>query len=89
MDKKHFGILSDLVECRIRKCDAAMRASIKPEERLAVTRRYLATGESFKSLEFQFRISRTANSVKVVDTCHAIFNVLSKEFLKFPSTPEG
>ncbi|CAB4038159.1 Hypothetical predicted protein, partial [Paramuricea clavata] len=89
MDKKHFGILSDLVESRIRKCDTAMRASIKPEERLAVTLRYLATGESFKSLEFQFRISRTAISVIVVETCHAIFNVLSKEFLKLPSTPEG
>ena len=88
MDRKHFGILSDLVESRIRKCDTAMRESIKPDERLAVTLRYLATGESFKSLEFQFRISRTAISNIVVETCQAIFNVLSRDFLKLPSTPE-
>ena len=88
MDRKHFGILSDLVESRIRKCDTAMRGSIKPDERLAVTLRYLATGESFKSLEFQFRISRTAISNIVVETCQAIFNVLSRDFLKLPSTPE-
>ena len=89
MDREHFGMLSDLIESRIRKCDTAMRASIKPEERLAVTLRYLATGESFKSLEFQFRISRTAISNIVVETCQAIFNVLSEEVLKLPSTPEG
>ena len=88
MDRKHFGILSDLVESRIRKCDTAMRESIKPDERLAVTLRYLATGKSFKSLGFQCRISRTAISDIVVETCQAIFNVLSRDFLKLPSTSE-
>jgi hypothetical protein len=43
MDRKHFGMLLDLIESCIRKCDTAMRVSIKPEERLAVTLRYLAT----------------------------------------------
>lgn len=86
MDKKHFGMLSDLIEGRIRKCDAVMRVSIQSEERLAVTLPYLATGESFKSLEFQFRISRTAISNVVEETCKAIFNVLSKELLKLAST---
>ena len=65
-----------------------MRESIKPDEWLAVTLHYLATGESFKSLEFQFRISRTAISDIVVETCQVIFNILSRDFLKLPSTPE-
>ena len=39
-----------------------MRTPISPGERLAVTLRYLATGETFSSLESQFRISRTAIS---------------------------
>lgn len=77
MDKQRFGFLVDLVESRIRKCDTTMRQSIKPSERLAVTLRYLATGESFKSLEFQFRISRTTISDIVVETCLAIFDLLS------------
>ena len=89
MDKKHFGLLSDRIKSLIRKCDKEMRVSIKPEECLAVTLRYLATGESFKSLEFQCRISRTAISNIVEETCKAIFNVLSKELLKLPSTSEG
>ena len=86
MDKKHFGAV---IESCIRKCDMAMRVSIKPEECLAVTLRYLATGESLKSLEFRFRVSWTAISNIVEKTCKAIFNVLSKEVLKLPSTSEG
>ena len=33
---------------------------IMPDERLALTLRYIATGESFQSLSFQFRISLNA-----------------------------
>ena len=35
----------------------AVRATIQPDERLAVTLRYLATGENYHSLEYSFRIS--------------------------------
>ena len=35
---------------------------IMPDERLALTLRYIATGESFQSLSFQFRISLNAVS---------------------------
>ena len=36
-----------------------MRESIIPDERMAVTLQFLTTGETFKSLEYSFRISRT------------------------------
>ena len=35
---------------------------ISPAERLALTLRFLATGECFRSLSFQFRISKSAIS---------------------------
>lgn len=44
-----------------------MRFAIRPDERLAVTLRFLATGESFSSLEKQFRISRSAISCIVIE----------------------
>lgn len=66
-----------------------MRLSI-PElnECLAVTLRFLATGESYASLEFQYRISRSTLSIIIPSVCQAIYQVLSKDYLKCPSTEE-
>ena len=45
---------------------------IVPVKRRALTLRVLATGESFRSLHFQFRISRSAISDIVTEVCEAI-----------------
>ena len=62
MDKHQFRFIADVVGPRISKQDTKLRPSIKPQERLAVTLRFLATGETFQSLEYSFRISRTCIS---------------------------
>ena len=49
-----------------------LRPSIKPDERLAVTLRYLATGETLHSLEYSFRISRQAISAIIIETCNLL-----------------
>ena len=46
----------------------AVRATIQPDERLAVTLRYLATGETYHSLENSFRISRQTISSIMSET---------------------
>ena len=45
---------------------------IPAKARLTVTIRFLATGETFRSLSFQFRISKGAISYIVRDVCDAI-----------------
>ena len=45
---------------------------IPAKARLTVTIRFLATGETFRSLSFQFRISKGAISYIVRDVCNAI-----------------
>ena len=45
---------------------------IVPVKRRALRLRFLATGESFRSLHFQFRISRPAISDIVTEVCEAI-----------------
>ena len=47
--------------------------SIQSDERLALTVRVLATGETFQSLSFQIRISLNAVSYIVKGCCKAIF----------------
>ena len=65
-----------------------MRQAISPGERLAVTLRFLATGESFSSLQYQFRISAASLSIFVPEVCQAVSQVLKDDYFKCPSTPE-
>ena len=61
---------------------------ISAAERLTLTLRFLATGETFRSLSFQFRISRAAISFIVKEDCQAIEKRLGPQFLALPSSQE-
>lgn len=51
------------VEPKIMKQDTNMRDAISPRLKLATTLRYLATGDSYRSLEYLMRISRSTMSI--------------------------
>ena len=57
-------------------------------ERRALRLRFLATGESFRSLHFQFRMSRPAISYIVTEVCEAIPKKLGPSYLKVPSSEQ-
>lgn len=61
---------------------------VNADERLALTLRFLATGEAFKSLSFQFRISLNAVSYIVKGCCKAILERMVTKFIKVPSSDE-
>ena len=61
---------------------------ISAAEHLTVTLRFLATGEMFQSLSFQFRISDRAISYIVKEVCNTILKYLVPLYLKVPSTEE-
>ena len=71
-----------------RKYDSEVRASITPAERLALTIRYLATGNSQVSLCFSFRIGRSTVCGIVRETCEAIWKALHPLYVKAQSTQE-
>ena len=75
--------ISDLIEPKER---LGGTEPIKSDERLGLTLRFLATGETFRSLSFQFRISLHAVSYIVKGCCDAIVERMSSEFLKVPSS---
>ena len=63
--------------------------SISPGEPLTLTLLYLATGESHRSLSFQFRISQRTISYIIQEVFRAIINDnLSDIYLKIPDIPE-
>ena len=63
-----------------------LRASITPEEKLVVTLRYMATGESFESLHYQYRIHRSTIAQFIELVCMAIFKQLAPDYMKMPES---
>ncbi|XP_014666808.1 PREDICTED: uncharacterized protein LOC106808559 [Priapulus caudatus] len=88
MPPKIFDELLVLVTHLIKVQNTSFRASISPAERLAITLRFLATGETYRSLSYTFRVGETTIGLLVPKTCSAIYQVLQPEFLKCPQTKE-
>ena len=61
-----------------------VRKSISAAERVALTLRYLASGDSPKSLSFAFRIGTTTVSNIIKKTCIVLKDVLTDKFVKTP-----
>ena len=69
--------------------DSVHREAICPEERLCLTLRYLASGDSHVSLAASYRVSQTTVGRIIPETCDALWEVLTKEgFMKVPNTPD-
>lgn len=65
-----------------------VRTTIQPDERVAVTLRFLATGESYHSLEYSFRVSRQSISTIVTETCQALYEVLAGKYFRNSRTED-
>ncbi|KAJ8895126.1 hypothetical protein PR048_000451 [Dryococelus australis] len=63
------------------KRSTCMRKAVSPHETLAATLRLLATGRSYKDLEFTTITSKQALSEIILETCKSIYKVLRKDYL--------
>lgn len=82
MSKSDFDYLLNLVAPYITKRDTVMRNAIPADQKLCLTLRYLATGESFSSLQYSFRIPKNTISMFIIQVCDVIYNVLKQDHLK-------
>ncbi|KAL7378403.1 hypothetical protein ABVT39_013006 [Epinephelus coioides] len=69
MTAEDFDFLLGLLEPYIARKDTRFRLAISPRERLSLTLHYLATGETFRSLRFQYRIGTSTISAIAMETC--------------------
>ncbi|XP_041826075.1 protein ALP1-like [Melanotaenia boesemani] len=88
MSAEEFDYVLHKVAPLITKKNTRWRLAITAKERLALTLRYLATGESFASLSFHFRFGESTISMIVIETCKALHQTLRDEYLKTPTTVE-
>ena len=81
MSPERFQHLLDLVRPHIEKADTKFRKAISAAERLAITLRFLATGDSQQTLSFSFRVGKTTVRKIVAETSDAIYSVLKETYL--------
>lgn len=81
MSKSDFEFLVNTIGPKIKRKDTNMRNAIPVTTRLAITLRFLATGDSYKSLMYLFRVSDDSISVIVLEVCTALIEGL-EEYIK-------
>ena len=86
VDVDMFEELLERLEPRLSRRKQNWREPISAGERLAVTLRFLASGDSYHSLAYNFRIPHNTISLIVPDTCRAIYEEYADEVLPCPTT---
>ncbi|CAH1972683.1 unnamed protein product [Acanthoscelides obtectus] len=87
MTQESFRKLLGMVHNKLKRADTNMRLPISPAERLAVTIRYLASGNTFTDLQYTFRMGIKTISYIVREVCKAIWSEL-QIYMKIPSEEE-
>ena len=88
MTPEFFEMIKTRLEPRLARQATNYRAPISVGEKLAVTIRYLATGESYTSLSCQFRVGRSTISKFLPEVCRATQDEFTREYLRCPTTPD-
>jgi len=70
-----------LIGEKISKKDTSFRKDISVQERLAMALRFLASGDSYVSLQYLFKISKQAISCIVPEVCEALVEKL-KDYIQ-------
>jgi hypothetical protein len=81
-----FEELLQQVGPRLMKKDMFMIKALEPGPRLAIALRYMATGDSYKSLSYSFRVALNTISSIVAETCEVIIEEYMEEVMTCPST---
>ena len=74
---------------RLTKQDSWYRKALNPGLKLAITLRYLASGDSYHSMMYGFRVAHNTISGIVREVCEAIIAEYANEVVSCPTTPEG
>ncbi|XP_050517397.1 uncharacterized protein LOC126892027 [Diabrotica virgifera virgifera] len=82
-----FESLLQLIGPYITKQTTQMRRTISAKERFGLTLRFLASGDSYQSLSYLFKISPQLISSIVIEVCEALKNVL-RDQVKVPTTSD-
>ena len=83
-----FEDMVDRLSPYLKRKDTRLRPSLSVGLKLAVTLRMFASGADYASLQYSFRVSKSAISHFVPEVCDAIIAVYLSQYVKLPQTPD-
>ncbi|MFV0264532.1 MAG: hypothetical protein ACK5JN_19245 [Kluyvera sp.] len=89
MSETMFNEIVDRVRPYIERQTTFWRKPLDPALRVAITRRFFATRNSYKNLGYTFRVAPNTISLDVPETCRAIIAAFADEYLQMPDSVEG
>ncbi|ETN63564.1 hypothetical protein AND_004722 [Anopheles darlingi] len=87
MTREDFEYLHGLIGPKIARMDTFLRRAISSKERFLITLRYLATGESYSSMQEIFQVSKQLMSRMIPEVCGSLIEVL-QDYVKLPENKE-
>ncbi len=72
----------------ISKQDTNYHKALDPGLKVAITLRYMATGDNSKSLQYGFRVAYNTICLLIAEVCAAIIEAYHEEVILTPTTPE-
>lgn len=88
MDYDTFSEILDRITGRITKTANNYRKPLSAGIKLAITLRYLASGDSYHSLMYGFRVAHNTISKVIIQVCEAIIAEYAEEMVPCPTTTE-
>lgn len=88
MDDKLFQDILARIRPHIERQQTNLKKPLEPGLRLAMTLRFLATGETYKSMALNFRTGHSSWSNVVPETCEAIIQEFMAEVIACPTSEE-
>lgn len=88
MPPSAFNTILGLIGDRIRKEDTNFRKAIPPDVRLALTIRFLAAGETLRSVSYNFLTARSTCCEIIPEVCSVLWEVLGPVYVACPKQPE-
>ena len=89
VEPEMFHELLERIKPHITKMDTNYKLAIEPGLKLACTLRFLATGNDYTALSFNFLVAPNTISKFVPVVCEAIIHEFMRETIVIPTTPEG
>ena len=88
LDYETFHEILQRIEGRITKTPNNYRTPLSAGIKLAITMRYLATGDSYHSLVYGFRVAHNSISKVIIQVCEVIIAEYAEEMVPCPTTAE-